>query len=596
MDTKGVGVATAFGPGGDRWAEFWNKANIARGQGRIAQSLSFYSQSTGASPPSCEPYFEAAELTLKLNRDLAGLERLNERHRQSFAISRERFPVSIPGAKIGPEGWEYGLDCLLQANLIAASRVDWQVLLAEALEQRGQLRQALHWRRRAAALDSRHLPNQIALGLLLESEAGLGAAAQHYESLGSQWRSNEQIALHLAHVYRALGRTEHANSILHDLENSLEHGRSSSDAGHRAPPGEPSAIARSEPESIVLRAARLLALALAAVKVGPERVPQSFAQDLLARGWDLVAADPQSGSARLALGYSALVVGDEAAAASHLQAASLLAHQGQSFATGDSALDGVVHDALHWARAILADPTLDRPNNGPLPPIDAIGIARVHARQMWKEGQTIGALAEYANALKPFHVTSIPLRYELSGDYKVVFHERKFYAVPRDVADFVIIGGAVYKLVGAVRHSERRLPPWVLAAGLRARRIERYLAERSAIVPWLGHPARRVWLRLSRSGTVQRLARRASRLIWARYLVHGVLVADRRRALLEMIGREGTRGNGPSAPQLEARTPSQKNVGRTKPPAAAGNGLNDVTRAKADPQVEVATMAMKEAD
>jgi hypothetical protein len=60
-------------------------------------------------------------------------------------------------------------------------------------------------------------------------------------------------------------------------------------------------------------------------------------------------------------------------------------------------------------------------------------------------------------------VTDVPTQYELVGDHKLVLHEQRYYVFPRDVQEFMIWEGTVYRLTGIGRHTKRHVPAWLIA-------------------------------------------------------------------------------------------------------------------------------------
>jgi hypothetical protein len=192
---------------------------------------------------------------------------------------------------------------------------------------------------------------------------------------------------------------------------------------------------------------------------------------------------------------------------------------------------GLCDDAAASGRQSMSE----RSGRAPLPDGPA-ELARAHARQAWSRGERIASLQSYLASVEPYRVSAIPQRYELCGDYKVLRHaDGRYYAVPRRVAEFTIIDGAVYMLTGMARLSPRKLPPWLLAVALRGRTWARLaISAMPSLRPAVGR-ACAVALALSRIAAVRHLLQAAARLGWRRYRVRGVLVADRLETLLDLI-------------------------------------------------------------
>jgi hypothetical protein len=241
-----------------RWKAWkaWASAKVACDQGLVARPLGLFVQAIElASPPV---YLDAAEFAWNLNRNLEQLAPIYQRHARSFGLAEDAYPIYLPGTKIGPEGRDFVLKCLLAASACAPSRLDVREKIADLLEERGRFGEALPWRQ------------------------GIEAADRAY------------------------------------------------------------------------------------------------------------------------------------------------------------------------------------PGNSP-PAVDAGVLAREQARALLAEGKAGDALSKYAASLTSYHVTDVPMQYELVGNHKLVLHEQCYYVVPRDIQEFMISEGIVYRLAGIGRHSTRRLPPWLFA-------------------------------------------------------------------------------------------------------------------------------------
>jgi hypothetical protein len=357
----------------DQYLQLRDRARTAQGAGRIAEAAVLYAALAEAEPTDSEMLYEAGAFLLALNRNLAGLEALNEGHRIRFAISDEQAPIVVATQPVGRQGWELAQRCLLAASLREPKKWVWQLALAEVLERSGQPGPALQWRRNIARL-----------------QPGL-------------------------------------------RDNTVTSGR----------------------PSISVR----------------------------------------SGQAR--------------------------------FPTG------------------------------------AAELARAHARQAWSRAERIASLQCYLASVEPYKMSVIPQQYELCSDYKVLHHvDGRYYAIPRHVAEFTIIDGAVYILTGMARLSPRKLPPWVFAGALRWRAWARLAISAVPVLrPAVGR-ARAVALALSRTAAVRHLLQAAARVGWRRYRVQGVLVADRLEILLDLI--EGARSPLPTSTRAR-RVPGRDELAMAMP-------------------------------
>ena len=168
--------------------------------------------------------------------------------------------------------------------------------------------------------------------------------------------------------------------------------------------------------------------------------------------------------------------------------------------------------ALAFARAFLVDPGRARAA-GRRRSIE--GSALACARESSAGGDTFEALRAYGQAIGGFVVREIPLCYELYKGYKVLANGGKYFGVPARTTDFRIIDGVVCRVPVSVERARIGLP---------RRLID--LARRLARLAW----------RIDRRGLglprVRKLIRRTAVEL---YLVPGVMVAESREALVELI-------------------------------------------------------------
>jgi len=130
----------------------WASARVACDQGLVARPLALYVQATELACPAA--YLDAAEFAWHLNRNLERLAPIYQRHARSFGLAPDAYPTHLPGTKIGPEGWEFVLNCLLAASAGAPGRLDIRQKIADLLEERGRFGEALAWRQGIEATDS----------------------------------------------------------------------------------------------------------------------------------------------------------------------------------------------------------------------------------------------------------------------------------------------------------------------------------------------------------------------------------------------------------------------------------------------------------
>lgn len=116
--------------------------------------------------------------------------------------------------------------------------------------------------------------------------------------------------------------------------------------------------------------------------------------------------------------------------------------------------------------------------------ISRLSVAR--AKSLANQYQVRDALSESAAALNRYKITDFPPVQILVGQYKVIKNENLYYAVPRNVSDFRILGGRVIR-VPAIAYQIRALLPQRLVRLVR--RISNVLIARSLSDTVLAHPS-----------------------------------------------------------------------------------------------------------
>jgi len=116
--------------------------------------------------------------------------------------------------------------------------------------------------------------------------------------------------------------------------------------------------------------------------------------------------------------------------------------------------------------------------------ISRLSVAR--AKSLANQYQVRDALSESAAALNRYKITDFPPVQIRVGQYKVIKNENLYYAVPRNVSDFRILGGRVIR-VPAIAYQIRALLPQRLVRLVR--RISNVLIARSLSDTVLAHPS-----------------------------------------------------------------------------------------------------------
>jgi hypothetical protein len=122
-----------------------------------------------------------------------------------------------------------------------------------------------------------------------------------------------------------------------------------------------------------------------------------------------------------------------------------------------------VAEAANYAQVLISHPGFPGRERELLPAVNAAVLAREQARILLQEGKAGDALPKYAESMRGYYVTDVPTQYELVGDHKLVLHDQCYYVLPRDVQEFMIFEGTVYRLTGIGRHTRRHVPAWLIA-------------------------------------------------------------------------------------------------------------------------------------
>ncbi len=492
-----------------RWRD---EANSARAQGQLARALTLYGKAMASHAADHETAYEAGLFAIEMNQRLAGVAHLYDRHRASFLLPALGWTDRVGGTKLGPDGERFGLECLTRATAFPGVPADWLETMSSVLVRRGELDAALQWRQRLNRRDTLRLTNRLAMARLYEELGRFDDALRHYCEIRATWPRDPESTIAWLWLEERQGR---AIEI----------------------PADPMFAPVHADEHVLEAYGRVLHVIWTASRRGPHRVPAIVCRRLVDLVHSLCAKCPNHPGSLLAEGYLALFNDEFSTARRKFVLVSLAVEGGVDLATNNPAYDSVLHDALHWARVILADPAAVRPTDQRLPPIDRANLLSAHAHEMWCTDEKFSAMGTYAEALGRHHVAAAPLRYEIRGAYKVLFHEGRYYAVPRTVSAFTIIDGRVYRLGGRSHHGHRRVPPWI--AGFAYWAVGRLgMSGRSGFV-YRGIRRALGWhlferFRSSYVGTAAR------RLAWTFYQVKGVLVSRTREQLFTQLDRQGS--------------------------------------------------------
>jgi tetratricopeptide (TPR) repeat protein len=464
----------------------WSRASAARASGRPLPALRLFSAAIAAHPTAGEPYEEAGTLSADVSRGLAEIDRLYETYCGDLNLPRELCPAQILHRRFADDAAMSAVEYLIRAVEIGSGHFGWHMRLAEALERIGQTGVALSYRRRAQRIDPASRTNAVAIGDALAALDGFSAAAGHYQRLAKRWPKDPVFALHLARA-----------RLLAD------------------PAATEAKCDAALPENFGIKASatfknaeRLLTLARAAAGLDLPAPLQRLLHALVSATGEVAECLPECVAAHLAAGLAALGIGDRRSAARSFALASCLDDQSpRARAPGDETAA-----ALAFARAFLVDPGRARERPAP---IDQRLLALACARESSAGGDTFEALRAYGQAIGGFVVRDIPLCYELYKGYKVLANGGKYFGVPARTRDFRIIDGVVCRVPVSVERARLGLP---------RRLID--LARGLAGLAW--RIDRRVLVLLRVRKMIRRIAVKL-------YLVPGVIVAESREALVELI-------------------------------------------------------------
>jgi len=503
-------VLPRISPPAPHASDYWSQANVARDRGRIAHALVLYRQAVATSA-NAEACFEAATYALEVSRNLVGIEFLYRAHRRAFGLAPEECRFSLMEELVGADGVQFGLDCLTRANLFENVPIEWHELLADVLVSHGQLHHALQWRRVVQRRYPERQANRVALANLCETLGRLEEAVREYRQILEQSPGDPDAVLGLTFLQEHLG-VRIDDGLLRALFDACGSGSPRVDTD-----GAPASSS----------AARSLRLIFAAARRGLSRIPAEARQRLPAVVQSACDACRDDEAAYLAEGYRLWLDGEWTAARGKFVAASAALAARTSSIAHAAGRDPAVDEAVHWARVLLTEPRakfageIRLMQDSRLPAFDGALLERKHAGEMWRWEETLlPAMSKYASALRAHHVTAVPMQYDLRGDYKVVWHEAFFYAIPRSIREFTIIEGRVYRIKGGARSSTRQLPPWIVSL---ARRFA--WLRRSRLARGVARPVRRLGRALGAGRIVRPVARMCMRALWLRYTVRGVLMA-----------------------------------------------------------------------
>jgi hypothetical protein len=418
----------------------WASAKTACDQGLVARPLSLFVEATEIAPVVV--YLDAAEFALGLNRSLERLVPVYRRHARSFGLAPDAYPIYLPGTKIGPEGWEFVLNCLLAANVIEPSRLDIQEKIADVLEERERFGEALAWRNGIETADPRSLSNSMAIARLLARTRHFADAEAHYLGVEAQSSHNIEVLLRLISIFQDEGDEPKLHSLIEriDREFSLAEQRSGIDYQ-----------------------VFLLGLILEIARQRPLSPSRELLRGLRRRCDRLLEAGKPNLCILLSDALLAFVESDGATSARRrLCKATIAAERAAPSIDVPEIAAKEVAEAANYAEVLISHPGFPNREREPLPAVNAAVLCREQARTLLDEGKAGDALPKYAASLKAYHVTEVPTQYEVVGDHKLVLHEQRYYVIPREIQEFMIWEGTVYRLTGIGRHTRRHVPAWLI--------------------------------------------------------------------------------------------------------------------------------------
>jgi tetratricopeptide (TPR) repeat protein len=488
---------------GATWQEKWKAATAARDGGEVARALALYDGLFQGHPPASEPYYEAGDFFFSLICRLAGVRRLYRDHCAAYSVPPPQPATLTTKLPVADVFLEYGqrlpvIEAYLGADSQAPHRPQQQRRLAEICGYLGDQQQALDWQQRAANV-SAHEDDLLAVGRILEERGSSAAALAQYREVLSRWPDNPEALLRSISIRYASGDTTAAEELFEAL------GR----------------IVHAE-DSAFCRADVLCAVAWKAVGVpGLSATPVWSKIERWIRTTARLA--PSYFPAKLAEGFINLPIAPDAARDA-LALASYLASLPEVIVENERiALNETVWNALSAARIFLSRGVL--PFSSANDTVNENRLRSAHVRSLSAGGKVMDALMEAGAVAAANLPASIPQSYEIHHGYKIVLDSGRYYAVPKNVSEFRIVRGTVY-----------RIPPGAHTARLRVPRVFVRSARRilAALRPLGGRVYRAARPLLGELRPLRRLAHRAINLILSAYVVPGVMSAESRAAILEL--------------------------------------------------------------
>ena len=418
----------------------WASAKTACDQGLVARPLSLFVKATEIAPLLV--YLDAAEFALGLNRSLERLVPVYRRHARSFGLAPDAYPIYLPGTKIGPEGWEFVLNCLLAANVSAPSRLDIQEKIADVLEERERFGEALAWRNGIETADPRSIGNAMAIARLLAKTRHFADAEALYLGVEAQSSQNIEVLLRLIAVFQDKGDEARLRSLIERIDREFSLAEQRSDIDYQV---------------------FLLGLILEIVRQRPLSPSRELLKGLRRRCDELLDDGKRNLCILLSDALLAFVESDGAPSAQRLLCkATIAAERAATSIDLPEMAAKAIAEAANYAEVLISHPEFPSREREPLPAVNTAVLCREQARTLLDEGKAGDALPKYAASLKAYHVTEVPTQYELVGDHKLVLHEQCYYVIPRAIQEFMIWEGTVYRLTGIGRHTRRHVPAWLI--------------------------------------------------------------------------------------------------------------------------------------
>jgi tetratricopeptide (TPR) repeat protein len=258
----------------------------------------------------------------------------------------------------------------------------------------------------------------------------------------------------------------------------------------------------------------LLAISRYAALRGPQALRRTTLEELKVRVRDALVFSPNDIALNLAMGFVHLAEENRQAARRRFLAASLLGNQ-----------PGLVGNCDQWSLAyaqafLLGLIPASAPPLGTFLTVDPINLLLARASLLWNEGAINSALAEYDSAISRLLPLRLPSTFHAYKGYKIISHERIFYAVPDSTGDFSIFYGTVIRAPTFLNET---------ALHLRSRFAGRLSARgRSRLKAFLRSTKTRIAPQIARIPGVRFAARRVRGWVLSfyiqRYAVAGVLI------------------------------------------------------------------------